>query len=57
MYMYIYGKKKKSLPCLRLVQNAAARLLTGFNGQYHITPVLASLIGSLFDLELIVRFY
>ena len=34
---------QKSLSCLQLVQNSAARLLTGFNRRQHITPILASL--------------
>ena len=37
------GINQKSLSRLQLVQNAAARLLTGFNRRHHITPVLASL--------------
>ena len=37
------GIKQKSLSHLQLVQNSAARLLTGFNRRQHITPVLASL--------------
>ena len=37
------GITQKSLFRLQLVQNAAARLLTGFNRQHHITPILASL--------------
>ena len=36
------GINHKSLSRLQLVQNLAARLLTGFN-RHHITPVLASL--------------
>ncbi len=38
-----YFLVQKSLFHLKLVQNAAARLLTGFNRGHHITPVLASL--------------
>ncbi len=34
---------QSSLQCLQLVQNAAARLLTGTKMYEHITPVLASL--------------
>ncbi|KAK0155946.1 hypothetical protein N1851_001518 [Merluccius polli] len=37
------GINHKSLSRLQLVQNSAARLLTGFNRRHHITPVLASL--------------
>ncbi len=38
---------QSSLQCLQLVQNAAARLLTGTKMYEHITPVLASLPGFL----------
>uniref|UniRef100_A0A3Q3FRJ7 Reverse transcriptase domain-containing protein n=1 Tax=Labrus bergylta TaxID=56723 RepID=A0A3Q3FRJ7_9LABR len=37
------GITNKSLSRLQLVQNAAARLLTGCNRRHHITPILASL--------------
>uniref|UniRef100_A0A672YDQ4 Reverse transcriptase domain-containing protein n=1 Tax=Sphaeramia orbicularis TaxID=375764 RepID=A0A672YDQ4_9TELE len=37
------GISQKSLSRLQLVQNAAARLLTGFSRHHHITPILASL--------------
>ena len=37
------GINRKSLSCLQLVQNSAARLLTGFNRHQHITPILASI--------------
>ena len=37
------GLDQHLLRCLQLVQNAAARLLTGTKKQDHITPVLASL--------------
>jgi len=37
------GLDNKSISRLQLVQNAAARLLTGFNRREHITPVLSSL--------------
>lgn len=37
------GISKKSLARLQLVQNAAARLLTGSRKREHITPILASL--------------
>ncbi len=37
------GANQKSLFCLQLVQNAAARLITGFNRRHHSTPVLTSL--------------
>ncbi len=37
------GLDQSSLQCLQLVQNAAARLLTGTKKYEHITPVLASL--------------
>ena len=37
------GINQKSLSRLQLVQNSAARLLTGFNRHQHITPILASL--------------
>ena len=37
------GINQKSLSRLQLVQNSAARLLTGFNRRQHITPILASL--------------
>ena len=36
------GIKQKSLSHLQLIQNAAARLLTGFNRRHQIIPVLAS---------------
>ena len=38
-----FGLPKSSLDRLQLVQNAAARLLTGTRKREHITPVLASL--------------
>ena len=37
------GCPRKSLKCLQLVQNAAARVLTGTKRRDHITPSLASL--------------
>ncbi len=37
------GLPKSSLNRLQLVQNAAARLITGTRKREHITPVLASL--------------
>lgn len=37
------GVSHKALSCLQLVQNAAARLLTGANKREHITLILASL--------------
>ncbi len=37
------GINQYSLSCLQLIQNAAARLLTGSQKRDHITPVLASL--------------
>ena len=37
------GLDKTSLARLQLVQNAAARLLTGTRKHEHITPILASL--------------
>uniref|UniRef100_A0A8C1IL60 Reverse transcriptase domain-containing protein n=1 Tax=Cyprinus carpio TaxID=7962 RepID=A0A8C1IL60_CYPCA len=40
--LYI-GVNQISLSCLQLVQNAAARLLTGTRKHEHITPILASL--------------
>ncbi len=49
------GLPKSSLNRLQLVQNAAARLLTGTKKREHITPVLASL-HSRFSSVLILRF-
>ena len=39
---FLSGINQKSLSRLQLVQNSAARLLTGFNRRQHITPVSAS---------------
>ncbi len=38
-----FGASQSSLARLQLVQNAAARLLTGVHKREHITPILASL--------------
>ena len=41
------GMDQASIKRLQLVQNAAARLLTGHKKRDHITPILASLASSL----------
>ncbi len=41
--LLLSGITQKTLSRLQQVQNPAVRLLTGFNGQHHITPILTSL--------------
>jgi len=52
-----FGVSQSFLPRLQLVQNAAARLLTGARKKNPVTPILASLHWLLCTSEFILNFF